>query len=221
MSRPARARGLKLLGCKAFMFLLPEKAASGFRTGGGFRVALFAAGMVALIVGYVELRVPVPVSAQGGDAVYNTLRTAIPIAPRYLGSGIPGIATYLRGDGVWAGVSPPTAVSWSNSLFTTSSTSYQDTGISITLDLPAATSDVLLNARIVQPSSCRGRILFGATVLQGVTSFHNYPVEYTVLHHDPGIGSRTYVFQARVNGVGPCQMNSGGGISVMIGQVLR
>ena len=206
------------------MLLLSEKAASGSGTGGGFHIALFAAGLVALIVGYVELRVPMPVGAQGGDAVYNTVRTAIPIEPQYLGSGIPAMWTFLRGDGVWAGVSPPTAVSWRSALLDTTSTSFVTTGLTITLDLPAATSDVLLNARIYQEVSCTGRIRTATTTLQeGISRIEESFLDYTIVHTDPGIGSHTYVFEAKFNSPGTdCEINAGHrGISVLIGQVLR
>ena len=190
------------------------------------RSAIIVSVLLALLIGYVELRVPVSVGAQGGNAVYNTVRTAIPIEPQYLGSGTPAIWNYLRGDGVWAGVSPPTSTSWITSQFSTTSTDYQDTGISVTLDLPAATSDVLLNARIYQANECLGRILHGVTELQSgkntSTSLGINPLEYTVVHHDPGIGSHTYVFQSKRDSGSLCRINEGSqGISVLIGQVLR
>ena len=40
--------------------------------------------LVALAVAYIELRLPGPVEAQGGDAVYRSIRTQIPIARAYL-----------------------------------------------------------------------------------------------------------------------------------------
>ena len=189
------------------------------------RSVLMIAALLALLVGYVELRVPVPVGAQGGDAVYRSLRVETPIEPRYLGTGTPEIWNYLRGDGVWAGVSPPTSVAWRTASLSTTSSSYISTGISLTLDLPSDTSDVLLNARIYQTSSCLGRIINGSTALiVANTLVGTLPLEYTVVHHDPGVGPQMYSFEIR-RVSGTCQMNSGssgtGGISVMIGQVLR
>ena len=209
------------------MLLLSEIAAHGRKTVGGFGAfgyrLLFVVGLVVLIVGYVELRVPVPVEAQGGDAVYNTVRTAVPIEPQYLGSGTPAMFTFLRGDGVWAGVSPPTVVSWITSQFVTTSSSYQNTGISITVDVPSATSDVLLNARIHQDNNCQGRLIRGTTTLQGTGSLiGELPNEYTFVDHDPGIGQTVYTFEARKAFGGSCTVNTGGrGISILIGQVLR
>ena len=48
------------------------------------RPILLAALLFGLLVGYVELRVPDPVEAQGGDAVYRSLRVQIPIERQYL-----------------------------------------------------------------------------------------------------------------------------------------
>ena len=64
----------------------------------------------ALIVGYVELRLPPPVSAQGRDAVFQRLATGVlkfetPLTPtmtaRLAASGTASDRTYLRGDGAW------------------------------------------------------------------------------------------------------------------------
>ena len=194
------------------------------------RRTAFAAALLLLVVGYIELRVPVSVGAQGENVAFNTVRTAVPIAPRYLGTGTPEIWTYLRGDGIWAGVSPPTQVSSRGSAFSITSTSYVDTGISITLAVPAATSDVLLNARVFQDNNCEGRIARGSTSLQVAKwcpacggNITSQALEYTFVDHDPGIGSHAYSFQIRnhIPLSGPCELNGIEGLSVMIGQVLR
>ena len=190
------------------------------------RSVLIIAVLLALLVGYVDLRLPVTVGAQGGDAVYRTLRTEIPIEPRYLGTGTPAVWTYLRGDGVWAGVSPPTRVSSLTSLLSTNSSSYVDTGLSVTLDLPAATSDVLLNARTYQYHSCEIGIARDGTILTSAETptTGSSTIEYTHADQNPGMGSHTYSVQARKNPMetGICSINSStGGFSVLIGQVLR
>lgn len=72
---------------------------------------LFAAGLVALIVGYIELRLPVTVGAQGRDAVYERLATGVlafetaltpTMTGRLAATGTASEATFLRGDGAWA-----------------------------------------------------------------------------------------------------------------------
>ena len=64
----------------------------------------------ALIVGYIELRLPEPVAAQGRDAVFQRLGTGVlkfetPLTPtitaRLAASGTASASTYLRGDGSW------------------------------------------------------------------------------------------------------------------------
>ena len=78
--------------------------------------------LVALIVGYIELRLPPPVAAQGTDAVFQRLavssdarvsgtatvgvlkfETALTptITARLAASGTASASTYLRGDGSW------------------------------------------------------------------------------------------------------------------------
>ena len=185
--------------------------------------------LLALIVGYVELRMPVSVGAQGGDAVYRSLRVETPIEPRYLGTGTPAIWTYLRGDGVWAGVSPPTVTSSTGIQIITNSVTYQDTALTFTLDLPTPTSDVLINVRSYQTHACVGQIWSGTTSLQSGQASTEFlgPLEYTAVHHNPGIGTQTYVYRIRreFGGSSPCGMNNinslHGGLSTMIGQVLR
>ena len=66
--------------------------------------------LVALAIGYIELRLPEPVSAQGTDAVFQRLATGVlqfetPLTPtitaRLAASGTASDRTYLRGDGEW------------------------------------------------------------------------------------------------------------------------
>ena len=66
--------------------------------------------LFALVVGYVEMRLPDSVSAQGRDAVYQRLATGVlkfetPLTPtmtaRLAATGTASAATFLRGDGAW------------------------------------------------------------------------------------------------------------------------
>ena len=161
-----------------------------------------------------------------GSALTNLNAAAITtnlVNPLRLGSGTPAVWTYLRGDGVWAGVSPPTALDWIGG-FSTTSQVYEEIGLSITLDVPASTSDVLIYARLHNMRECFIEVKFGATVLQsgGHGSSTRSTVEYNVLHNDPGVGSHTYEMLAlrtgRFNAPDECSID---GPSVLIGQVLR
>ena len=93
------------------------------------KTMLGAAVFLALLIGYAELRLPESVIAQGLNAVYRQLSVTSTDsnAVRLAGglelagdltwngqaldepnTGTASAITYLRGDGTWAGVSPPT-----------------------------------------------------------------------------------------------------------------
>ena len=213
---------------------------------------------------YNELRLPVPIDAQGRAAVYervsvvdtdaNALRvaggaavagavaagsvtTGTPIAPQYLGTGTRDGTRFLKDTGVWAGVSPPTAVSYTpGGSHTTGSSTFQLSSVAVTLATPSATSDVLLSLRVSLYSyagsgnNCEARIERASNVVgpTWATGNNNNNVrrqlELPILDVDPGAGTHTYaLWFRREAGNGHCSIRGVDSFTTgyLLGQVLQ
>ena len=129
------------------------------------RVLLFVAGLAALIVGYIEMRLPDSVGAQGRNAVFGrlavtddvriadslavggslTFGTALTPAMTALlaASGTASDNTFLRGDGFWAVGSPPTYWDISRSYVGAAGSTWVDTGLSLSVPTEAGDKVVL------------------------------------------------------------------------------
>ena len=166
--------------------------------------------------------------------IAGSLIVGSPILPQYLGTGTRTGVEYLRSDGVWAGVSPPTAVSTLSTNFLTTSTTLADTGLSVALTVQTATSDVLFTMRLNLRrgnTSCQITLHRGATeVFSFVPNGQGAPtlkpaLVVPVLDTDPGAG--TYTYSVRMASGTPgraCLLNPAGDQwlgSSLIGQVLR
>ena len=147
------------------------------------RVLLFVAGLAALIVGYIEMRLPDSVGAQGRNAVFGrlavtddvriadslavggslTFGTALTPAMTALlaASGTASDNTFLRGDGFWAVGSPPTYWDISRSYVAAAGTTWVDTGLSLSVPTEAGDKVVLT----VNISSIRSYKLSGVISL--------------------------------------------------------
>ena len=233
--------------------------------------AMLGFALFVLFVGYVELRLPVPIDAQGRAAVYervsvvdtvaNALRvaggatvagamnagsvtTGTPIAPQYLGTGTRTGVEYLRSDGIWAGVSPPSAVAYTAVSPThTNSTSFVNSDMAVTLTAPSATSDVLFSIRLRLSMSgssgstkqCEFRIRRSpANVTVGTwntvpssDSSKSVMLEVPLLDSNPGAGTHTYTWQMRrMQGSPACRIINPEGdesrnLGYFLGQVLQ
>ena len=222
------------------------------------RSGLVSVLLLLAILVYIELRLPVPIDAQGRAAVYervsvvdtvaNALRvaggatvagamnagsvtTGTPIAPQYLGTGTRNGTKFLQDTGVWGGVSPPTAVSLLTTEFTTNSTSFVSTPLTVSLPVPTATSDVLLSLRVhigggSNFQRCNVGLTRGSTSIFAVTqNLTRIADEYVFPFVDvnPGTGTHTYTLQLRTFQAGnACRINNNGGFfDSLIGQVLQ
>ena len=176
--------------------------------------------LFALAVGYIELRLPPPVAAQGTDAVFQRLavssdarvsgtatvgvlefETALTPAVTALlaASGTASAATFLRGDGAWQGVSPPTYWDIETAAIETSSlNAWADTGLGFSV-VTTATDTVLLNVWIGTLKDCEVRISGGSTALLGhvIRVRQGGPTgELSVVLVDtPGTGTNIYKVQ--------------------------
>ena len=179
---------------------------------------------------YIELRLPVPIDAQGRAAVYErvsvtgtaadsvriagSLTVGSPIAPQYLGTGTRDGTKFLQDTGTWAGVSPPSASARLTGDFNTTSSTFQTTGLSISLTAPSATSDILIAANLNSITTSNGRC--EVELRRGTTSIWSYYVEggtvhleFTLVDQDPGTGLHTYEFYLRkVDNSYSCRLNS-------------
>ena len=232
--------------------------------------AMLGFALFVLFVGYIELRLPVPIDAQGRAAVYervsvvdtvaNALRvaggatvagamnagsvtTGTPIAPQYLGTGTRTGTRYLRDDGIWAGVSPPSASALLATSYRTTSSSFVSTGLSITLTVATATSDVIVSSNLLIVNGSDTHCEFA--LMRGATELWNTPLQFdnvlrgdgwdremmrvSIVDQNPGVGTHAYAIHTkRIGGGNDCGLNqvrsSGrmdGPPSVIIGQVLR
>ena len=195
------------------------------------RVLLFVAGLAALIVGYIELRLPMPVVAQGRDAVFgrlavtggariaddlsigNALTFGTALTPamtaKLAAAGTASMLTYLRGDGQWAGVSPPTYFSIVTSSFNnTSLSTWADTGLEVSVSA-TATDTVVVDLQFLSLKNCLVRVTGGSSTLQGYQPRLDFSTSYKdislTLVDTPGAGTHNYKVQLRTftaSGVG-------------------
>ena len=200
------------------------------------RSLLFAVLVLVIFVGY-----PVLVGPQGKDASYTrlavkedvriagalTFGTALTSAmtAKLGASGIASIATYLRGDGTWAGVSPKTY--WDIKIFdttlTTTSTSFIDTGLSLSV-VATATDTVVLGLSLQYINSrCLVRFSGGTSALQGyelkVENPTSEPFLVTMVD-SPGAGTHVYKVQVAKGGSNAftCQVQR---FATFLAQVLK
>ena len=203
---------------------------------------LFVAGLAALIVGYIEMRLPMPVGAQGRDAVFgrlavtggarisddlsigNALTFGTALTPamtaKLAATGTASAATFLRGDGAWVGVSPPTYWDLDITALTTSSTStWTDTGLELAVTASAGDT-VILNINMGSVSNCYVSVVggsigsVGGTMASGLTrgifirTAGNQEASITFVDV-PGAGTHTYKVQVRgFSQVNSCLVNS-------------
>ena len=154
------------------------------------RVLLFVAGLAALIVGYIELRLPMPVVAQGRDAVFgrlavtggarisddlsigNALTFGTALTPamtaKLAATGTASAATFLRGDGAWVAIQD---VYWDwtqTTVSTTSSSTWSDLGLGFSITT-SATNTVILDLDLSYISYyCRIRVTGGSSELESI-----------------------------------------------------
>ena len=184
---------------------------------------LLGFALIALAVGYIELRLPEPVSAQGTDAVFQRLavsndarvsgtatvgvlkfETALTptITALLAASGAASARTYLRGDGSWQGVSPPTYWDLDTvNLLTSDQTTWTDTGLELAVTASAGDT-VILNVNFGSFTSCYVRIFGGSTALQNrsirASSTSSRDEVFNMTFVDvPGAGIHTYKVQVR------------------------
>ena len=173
------------------------------------------------------------VDSTASDAldVAGSLVVGSPILPQYLGTGARNGTRYLRDDGIWAGVSPPTAVSVLFAAFSTTSTTFEETGLSVTLTVPTSTSDVLLafklTPRTFSNSVCSTMIARDTTALLEFGNLFANPTHLRLtndrlvlplLDENPGAGTFTYTVQMQKIAQTRCNMDA---FSSVIAQVLQ
>ena len=167
------------------------------------RSVLTLAVLLALIVGYVELRVPMPVGAQGGNAVYNSLRVAIPIAREYLEpQGLQDAASVILTDGMQ-----------------TTSTTYVDV-MSASVTVGELGDAVLVHMKgLFSVTSgvpgllpCMIRIARGTTQIGQMVQWDSgHRLFDTTFFDAPPAGTHTYSVQIRTVPMGSCFVQALGG----------
>ena len=181
--------------------------------------ALLGFVLAALAVGYIELRLPPPVNAQGTDAVFQRLATGVlkfktPLTPAVTAllaaSGAASARTYLRGDGAWQGVSPPTYWDLETAYLQISSTTvWTDTGLELAVTTSAGDT-VILNFSIGSAGQCLVRGIGGSledSVIR-IREAGNGAASITYVDV-PGAGTHTYKLQARSLASGnSCKINN-------------
>ena len=150
------------------------------------RSILLIAGLLAVLVGYIELRVPVPVSAQGGDAVYRSLRLQIPLAREYMEPQGPQ-------DAAWDLLS---------TMMQTSSITYENVmSAEVTVGEDGDAVLIHLTGSFMAPdaSTCQVRLVRGTTEIQVV----HFGIEDLAFRFDatfvdvPPVGTHAYTVQMR------------------------
>ena len=191
------------------------------------RPLLFAALLLVIFVGYLELRQPETATAQGRDAVYQQLAVTNDVriagaltfgtnltpamTAKLAATGTALSTTYLRGDGVWAGVSPPTYWSFTSATLTISTDTWTDTGLGLSV-VTTATDTVILDVNLGAIQQCALRVFGGSTALQGhaVEIRYNQQAHFTFAE-TPGAGTHNYKVQVKRNDGSrdTCYLNGG------------
>ena len=173
------------------------------------RVTIVAA---AVLLGFLAwLPVPVSVGAQGGDAVYRSIRTEIPIAPRYLGTGTPTTRTWLRGDGAWSSVGLQDAASaLRTSDISTTSSSYVTVMLaSVTVGEAGDTVLVHVKGQLGKSGSgsCAFRVARGSTTIESWSLSDSTRILLDATFVDaPPVGTYNYRLQMLAQGSSPSCM---------------
>ena len=143
--------------------------------------------LFALVVGYVEMRLPAPVRAQGRDAVYQRLATGVlafetaltpTMTGRLAATGTASEATFLRGDGTWAALQD---VYWDWTLTrvsTTSNTTWSDAGLGFSITT-SATNTVILDIDLAYIYRCSIRVTGGTSELASIVMTPSLDVSTT------------------------------------------
>ena len=153
-----------------------------------------------------------------------TLKTALTPAVTALlaASGAASASTYLRGDGQWAGVSPPTYWDLETTYLAVSSTStWTDMGLELAVTASAGDT-VILNINMGSVYNCAVTVeggligVVGGTLSDGLTSrgvdiLSSGDLAASITFVDvPGAGTHTYKVRLRSIGVNTsCKAHSG------------
>lgn len=158
--------------------------------------------LLVLLVGYVELRVPVPVGAQGGNAVYRSLRTEIPIAREYLEpQGLQDAAWDILTDGIQV-----TSATYVNVM--SASVTVGELGDAVLVHMRG-----LFTVTMISPTNfpCMVRIARGTTEIDMVEWNSGSRLLDATFVDAPPVGTHAYHVQIRTVPTGSCTVQAQGG----------
>ena len=159
--------------------------------------------LVALIAGCVGLLLPAPVGAQGGNAVYNSLRVKIPIARQYLEPQGLQDAAY---DLLYSGMS---TMSLTYVTVMSGSVTVGEAGDAVLIHVTGLFSD----GSSVTPHTvgCMIRLARGTTEIDVVELGNGQTILFDTTFVDaPPVGTHIYTLQVRRETGGSCSVNVAG-----------